>query len=123
MKIEVKEVEHELDLGIGFALNLDAKYKFKQKVAQDLDVEFGLGVQLLYGQLKAVSVNGIMDFVKAGLSDVPKKQVPEKDVQKAVEAKAIEMGGFKPLADECIEALQNVGLYQHIFEAEENQEV
>src|SRR5699024_6485040 len=120
MKITVKDNEYELDLGIGFALNLDSKYKFKQKVAQDPDVEFGLGVPLLYGQLTAVSIQGIVDFSNAGFTAVPKKQLPHKEHQKAVEALAMEKGGFKPLAHECIEELKNVGLYQHIFEDPED---
>src|SRR5699024_10523274 len=120
MKIKAKDNENELDLGIGFALNLDSKYKVKQKVAKDLDVEFGLDVQLVYGQLTAVSIQGIVDFFNAGLADVPKKQIPQKEVQKAVEALAMEKGGFKPLAHECIEELKNVGLYQHIFEDPED---
>ena len=56
MEIKIGEKDFELDLGIGFALNLDSKYKFVQKVQQDLQVEFGMGVQLLYGRLKAVSI-------------------------------------------------------------------
>lgn len=117
MKINVKDTEYELDLGIGFALHLDSKYKFKQKVAQDLEVEFGLGVQLLYGQLTAVSIQGIVDFFNAGLADYSKKALPQKDVQKAVQDLAMEMGGFNKLSEQCIEELKNVGLYPHIFEA------
>src|SRR5699024_4821521 len=102
MKITVKDNEYELDLGIGFALNLDSTYKFKKKVAQDLDVEFGIGVQLLYGQLTAVSIQGIVDFFNAGLSDVPQQQIPLREVQNAVVTLAMRIGGFIPSAHECI---------------------
>lgn len=115
MNITIKDEVYELDLGIGFALNLDSKFKFKQQIAQDLNAEFGLGVQILYGQLTAVSVQSIVDFFKAGLIDVKKKSFSDKDLQAAIQAKAIEAGGFDKLANECIEALQNVGLYPHIF--------
>lgn len=121
MNITINDKDYELDLGIGFALHLDSKYKFKQKVTQDLDVEFGLGVQLLYGQLSAVSIQGIVDFFNAGLSDYSKKSLPQKDVQKAVQELAIEKGGFNKLAEECIEELKNVGLYPHIFEEQKEQ--
>src|SRR5699024_10206542 len=105
---------------IGFALNLDSKYKFKQKVAQDLDVEFGLGVQLLYGQLTAVSIQGIVDFFNAGLADVPKKQIPQKEVQKAVEALAMEKGGREALEQQWKEEDKAVGKYQHVDEDQED---
>lgn len=116
MEITVKDKTLELDLGIGFALQLDSKFKFKQKVTQDLDVEFGLGVQLLYGQLKAVSIQAIVDFFNAGLSEHSKKDYPQKQLNHAIQEYAKELGGFAELADKCIEELQEVGLYQHIFE-------
>lgn len=123
MELMIKDKTYELDLGIGFALNLDSKFKFKQKITQDLDAEFGLGVQILFGQLTAVSVQAILDFFIAGLSEYSKKAYSQKDLQKAIQLKAVELGGFDKLADKCIEELQNVGLYPHIFddEAEEQQ--
>ncbi|MCU7556531.1 tail assembly chaperone [Macrococcus capreoli] len=115
MNITIKDETYELNLGIGFALSLDSKYKFKQQITQDLDAEFGLGVQILFGQLTAVSVQAIVDYFKAGLVDVQTKKYSEKDLNKAIQDKAVELGGFQPLAEACIEALQNVGLYNHIF--------
>lgn len=117
MDIKIKDTTYELDLGIGFALALDSKYKFKQNVMNDLDAEFGLGVQILYGQLAAVSIQAIVDFFKAGLVDVKTKSYSDKDLNKAIQELAVNAGGFASLAQECIEALQNVGLYNHIFEA------
>lgn len=118
MIVTIKEQDFELDLGIGFALNLDAKFKFVQKIQQDLELEFGMGVQLLYGRLKAVSVESIVDFYNAGLAGEKKSAFTQKDLQKAIEAEAIKLGGFNKLADKCVEELVNVGLYPHIFEAE-----
>ena len=118
MNITIKEKDFELDLGIGFALNLDAKFKFVQKIQQDLELEFGMGVQLLYGRLKAVSIESILDFYNAGLSEYSKSSFSQKDLKKAIEAEALELGGFNKLADKCVEELVNVGLYPHIFEAE-----
>lgn len=118
MNITINKNTYELDLGIGFALNLDSKFKFKQKIMNDLDAEFGLGVQILFGQLTAVSIQAIVDFFKAGLIDVQTKKYSEKDLNKAIQELAKEAGGFQALANECIEALQNVGLYNHIFEAQ-----
>lgn len=118
MEIKIGEKDFELDLGIGFALNLDSKYKFVQKVQQDLQVEFGMGVQLLYGRLKAVSIESILDFYKAGLMEYKKGSYTVKDLEKAIEREARELGGFNKLADKCIDELVNVGLYPHIFEAE-----
>lgn len=122
MELKIKDKNYELDLGIGFALNLDSKFKFVQKIQQDLELEFGMGVQLLFGRLKAVSVESIVDFYNAALSDYPQKSFNQKDLKKAIEAEALELGGFNKLADKCVEELVNVGLYPHIFEAEEQME-
>lgn len=115
MNITVNEKEYELDLGIGFALQLDAKFKFTQQITQDLDAEFGLGVQILYGQLTAASVQAIVDFYKAALHETPNRAFSKRQLEKAIEQEAIELGGFDKLAGKCIEALQNVGLYQYII--------
>ena len=114
-----QETTYELDLGIGFALHLDSKFKFKQKIQEDLDMEFGLGVQILYGRLAATSIEAIVDFYNAGLSEQPKRAFSQKELQKAIQAKALELGGFDKLAEHCIEELKDVGLYPHIFEASE----
>ena len=88
MNVTIKEQDFELDLGIGFALNLDAKFKFVQKIQQDLELEFGMGVQILYGRLKAVSVESIVDFYNAGLAGEKKSAFTQKDLQKAIEAES-----------------------------------
>lgn len=119
MNITIKGTEYELDLGIGFALALDSQYKFKQPVGAFIEVEFGLGVQVIYGQLSGLSIQAIVDFFNAGLVDVKKKSYSAKDLQNAIQEKAIELGGFDALANECIEAMKDVGLYQHIFDIEE----
>lgn len=122
MNITVNEKNFELDLGIGFALQLDAKFKFTQKITQDLDAEFGLGVQILYGQLTAASVQAIVDFYNAALHETPNRAYTKRQLEKAIEQEARELGGFDKLAEKCIEALQNVGLYQYVMTAEVPQE-
>lgn len=122
MNITVNEKNFELDLGIGFALQLDAKFKFTQKITQDLDAEFGLGVQILYGQLTAASVQAIVDFYNAALHETPNRAYTKRQLEKAIEQEAKELGGFDKLAEKCIEALQNVGLYQYVMTAEVPQE-
>lgn len=119
MEIVIKDNKYELDLGIGFALSLDKEYKTKQKVLADVELEFGLGVGLLVAKLESVSLEGILQFFDKGLKDVKTVSYSQKDLQKAVEKKAIELGGFDKLSKACVEALKEVGLYNYIFEEAE----
>lgn len=121
MEIKLKNNTYELDLGIGFALALDKKYFVKQNTGTTEDLEFGVGVQMLYSKLSAVSIGALIEFFQVGLTDVKTVTYSKKDLQKAVEEKAVELKGFANLADECIKELQNVGLYNHIFEIEEEE--
>lgn len=118
MEITLKDNTYELDLGIGFALALDKQYKMKQSILE-IDLEFGVGVAMLVSKLEGNSIDGILEFFEKGLKDVKTVSYSQKDLQKAVEKKAIEAKGFANLAEECIEAIQQVGLYNHIFEGSE----
>ena len=120
MIIEIKDKEYELDLGIEFAETLDKKYKLVQSIST-MDLEFGMGVGMVAAKLDMVSIGAIIEFFEAGLKGVKRNSYSKADLNKAIENKAKELGGFAQLADACVEALVEVGLYSHVFEADPEQ--
>jgi len=99
MEFKIGKKNYHLKFGVKCVRELDKIYKIDHE-----GLEFGMGVNLAFVQLRTKSISGLSNVIKAAISHV--ESAPNIDkVDAAVEAYAEENDGLNELFDELQEEM------------------